>query len=373
MEPGKVELATRAGNNFNVLRFLAAVLVIFSHAYELPTGLARHDGVFYFTGLPISWYAVNVFFVVSGYLVLTSWERRPFVLAFLWARFLRIHPGLFVMLVLTIPLLGIFFSSLPLFQYLADGQTLRYLAGCLSIIHVQYELPGVFENTPLSAVNGSLWTLRYEILCYAGIALTGSVGLLRSCGTRRVVLTLVVLASSVALVYLDAREMHPQGGKLAMVYELARLSMCFSLGGLYFGLEKKLPLKISILAALLILMIGARGTSLFAPVANIAVAYCTMWLAFIPDTKCLNWTRSAPDYSYGIYIYAFPIQQALISTTPTMSQATNFIFGLTLAMAFAAMSWHLIEQPALSYKSLFSRAQPSVRSRPQNENMHSFP
>jgi peptidoglycan/LPS O-acetylase OafA/YrhL len=365
MEHGKIEFTTRAENNFNFLRLSAAVLVIVSHAFELPTGLARHDLIFYLTGYSISWYAVNVFFVVSGYLILTSWERRPSLSAFAWARFLRIYPGLFIALILSVALLGIFFSTLPLSQYLSNDRTLRYLAGSLSIVYVQYDLPGVFENTPQPTVNGSLWTLRYELLCYVGIALAGSIGILRTSSTRRRLFTSVVVVSSIALVYLDARDMHQQGGKLAMLYELARLAMCFALGSLYLGMEKVLPLKVTILTALFLLMVVAVGTSLFVPVANIAIAYCTIWLAFVPGGKFAAWARSAPDYSYGVYIYAFPIQQALVATFPTATPAANFMLALAISLAFAAMSWHFVERPALSHKKLFSGMHPSKQRRPQ--------
>jgi peptidoglycan/LPS O-acetylase OafA/YrhL len=364
--PATVEPGRRAGNNFNLLRLSAAVLVIISHAFELPTGLARHDEMFYFTGRALAWYAVNVFFVVSGYLIAASWDRRPSLGPFLWARFLRIYPGLFVMLILIVPALGIFFSTLPPLQYLANNQTFLYLAGGLSIVHVQYELPGVFENTPLSAVNGSLWTLRYEVLCYAGIALAGVIGLLRSTGPRRLLLVAVIIASSVVLICFDARGLPQLGGKLAMLYELARLAMCFSLGALYLGMEKDIPLKIYILAPLLAVMIAARGTPLFAPLANIATAYGTMWLAFVPAAKWITWTRSAPDYSYGIYIYAFPIQQALIAAIPGISPAANFAFALAFVIVLAAMSWHFVEKPALSYKSLFSGSR-AIRPMPVAE------
>lgn len=352
------ERATRDGNNFNLLRFVAASLVVLSHGFELPTGSAAHDWAYSFTGRAFSWYAVNLFFVISGYLIFVSWERNRSPLPFLWARFLRIFPGLFVMLVLTVLTLGAF-STLPFSHYIIDDQTLRYLLGCLSIVFVNYELPGVFSTNPLNSVNGSLWTLRYEVFCYISVVMLGLAGFLKLRHTRRNLLVVGILANALVLVWFDTRGLHQAGGKLAMIYELARLAMCFLLGGIYREFEKKRPLKFFILVGLLAWMIATVRTPLFVPIANIATAYAAMWFAFVPGGSWIAWTRSAPDYSYGIYIYAFPVQQALISAQPGISPLSTFVLGFGITIALAALSWHLVEKPSLAYKQLGLRREPA--------------
>ncbi len=343
-------------NNFNFLRFFAASLVVLSHAFELPTGFRSHDVAFALTGQPFSWYAVNLFFVVSGYLIVVSWERRSSAFAFLLARFMRLVPGLFVMLAITVVVLGAAFSTLSFGQFMTDSQTWRYAVGCLSILFVQYELPGVFSNNPVSAVNGSLWTLRYEVLCYLSVAAIGLLpGLQRIDRTRRLMmLSAAVAATAFALVLFHAFDLRHAGGKPAMLYELARLAMCFLLGGLYRQIEARMPLRLDIVLCLFVLTIAAAGTILFSPVANVATAYATFWVAFMPKGRWITWTRSAPDYSYGVYIYAFPIQQALIAMWPGMTPLANFTLGFALTLAAAALSWHFVEKPALSLKRRFS-------------------
>src|SRR4051812_28318215 len=106
------ELATEKDNNFNMLRFMAATLVILSHGIELPSGLVSRDWAYHLTGQSFSWYAVNLFFVLSGYLIFGSWDAKPSLITFVKARFLRIIPGLFVMLVLCVLVLGVGFSKL---------------------------------------------------------------------------------------------------------------------------------------------------------------------------------------------------------------------------------------------------------------------
>lgn len=346
------ERATRSKNNFNILRFLAASFVIVSHGFELPTGITQRDIAFTLTGRTLSWYAVNVFFVISGYLIFVSWQRKPSLILFFRARFLRLIPGLFTMLLITVPTLGVAFSILPLSHYITDTQTIKYFLGCLSIVFVKYELPGVFTANPLRAVNGSLWTLRYELLCYVGIAAAGCVGLFKLPHLRKMILLVGIVLSSMLLIWLDATGYGQSNDTLGMLYELERLSMCFLLGSLYSEFEGRIPIKFTVLIGLLALMILLVRTSLFAPVANVATAYATIWLAFIPSGKWIQWTRSAPDYSYGIYIYAFPIQQALISLMPGISPAANISLGFFFTLIFAAASWHVIESPALSLKRL---------------------
>ena len=348
------DIASRSENNFNALRFAAASAVVLSHGYELPSGLSQHDWAFAATGRALSWYAVNLFFFISGYLIFLSWERNPSPLSFFWARFLRLFPGLSVMLVLTVLILGIGFSALSFSQYILDTQTFRYLLGCLSIIFVRYELPGVFSSNPLNAVNGSLWTLRYEVFCYVCVAVIGMTGRFKSLQRRRIFLGGGLLITSTTLFYLDTRGIAQLNGKIAMAYELARLAMCFLLGGLYRELEGKLPLKlVAVLGLALLAMLAAR-TPLFVPIANVATAYAAVWFAFVPNGKWIRWTRVAPDYSYGIYIYAFPIQQALIASLPDASIVALLFPAFGITFVVAASSWHLVEKPALAHKHLLS-------------------
>jgi len=349
--------ATPTKNNFNALRFIAASLVILSHGFELPTGLAVRDLADAVTGKAFSWYAVNMFFVISGYLIFVSWRKKPSFTLFCWARFLRIVPGLFVMIFVTVFVLGALFSNLTFAKFLTDSQTIKYVAGCLSIIFVKYELPGVFTANPLQAVNGSLWTLRYEIFCYAAVAVAGLAGLWKLRRIRASIILIGIAGASIVLVALDLvwADLRDNNHRVGMLYELARLGMCFLLGGFYAEIERKVPLRLSLLVGLLLLTVAASRTAIFTPIANVAMAYATMWFAFIPNGKWIAWTRVAPDYSYGVYIYAFPIQQSLIALVPGIAPVGVIVGGFFATLLFAGLSWHLIERPALSLKQIHGR------------------
>lgn len=343
--------ADRRRNNFNMLRLIAAALVILSHGIELPSGLTGRDWMLQATGQSFAWYGVNIFFVISGYLIYLSWQRRPSLAAFAWARFLRIMPGLFCMLVVSVLVLGAAFSSLAFFDFLTNAQTRTYFFGSLSIVFVKYELPGVFTDNPLSAVNGSLWTLRYEVLCYVGVALMGVVHLLADRRKATAVLAVCLAVEVCILVGFGVLGLDRDGARLGMFYELARLGMSFHLGGLYAQFDDRIRLRLGVLVAAVILSGLLIGTPLFVPVVNLTVAYAAFWFAFVPSSRWIVWMRTAPDYSYGTYIYAFPMQQALIAAIPGASPITVILGGLALTLVFAAISWHLVERPALQLKN----------------------
>jgi peptidoglycan/LPS O-acetylase OafA/YrhL len=349
------ERAAPSRNNFTALRFIAATLVILSHGVELPTGLAQRDWVYTATGKALSWYAVNLFFVISGYLIFLSWERTPSIKSFFWARFLRIMPGLFAMLVITVVILGTAFSTLAVGDFITNTATFKYFVGCLSVLFVQYELPRVFSSNPIHAVNGSLWTLRYEISCYFAVGAAGAIGALGSPHRRRTILLIGTLVASTMLISLDALGLGDSNDRLGMIYEFARLSMCFQLGGLYSEFGDKIPLRSIFVVGLVALLLLIVHTSIFTPVASITTAYVACWFAFIPNGKWITWTRWAPDYSYGIYIYAFPVQQAFISLMPGSSPSSNIIVGFCVTLFFAGISWHIVEKPALSLKRYIPR------------------
>ncbi len=169
-------------NHFALVRWVLASAVIFTHAFDL-TGASGSDPMLPILGIAVSGLAVDGFFVVSGFLVAMSLERSHSLVSFAAARFLRIYPGLAVVLVLSALALGPAMTSLPLQNYLLDPAIYVYVLQNLIPITFTYDLPGVFAENPFGpAVNGSLWTIRFEIYCYAILALIALLGLYRPTG-----------------------------------------------------------------------------------------------------------------------------------------------------------------------------------------------
>jgi len=168
-------------DNFLLLRFLAASLVIYGHGPSISAGLAWPD---LFAWLGWGTYsgdmAVDVFFVTSGYMIAGSYLRRRHLPDFLWARALRIYPAYLFCLLACALALGPVFSSLPPKAYLADHGVLHYVSKNLELGKgLAWYLPGVFTANPLAGiVNGSIWTLPAEVRMYLWAAALGVLGLL---------------------------------------------------------------------------------------------------------------------------------------------------------------------------------------------------
>ena len=164
-------------SGFDLLRIVAASLVIVSHAFPLSGRFEPR--VFGYEALTYGTLGVAIFFAVSGYLVHQSWHRDANVKRFLTRRAARLFPALTVALLITVFALGPLVSSQSASDYLADSQTYRYLVGNLSLFLVEYDLPGVWLDQPTAAVNGPIWTLRLEFTAYVLLMALGVAGLLR--------------------------------------------------------------------------------------------------------------------------------------------------------------------------------------------------
>jgi len=189
----------RDDNRFDILRLLAAWLVLFSHCYPLG-GRASSEPLTRTAGIDtLGGVGVAIFFVLSGYLVTLSLERSPHLLEFARRRILRIYPALMTICLLSVVLLGPLLTTLPQTTYWHQRLTWSYLLTASAWI-IQFPLPGVFADNPLpSAVNGSRWSPPYEITCYLVLALLSLVP-----GSTRAKVTLVTAAVAVVPLFAPA-------------------------------------------------------------------------------------------------------------------------------------------------------------------------
>ena len=158
-------------NNFDVLRLVAATLVLVSHCFPL-TGHEEPFGAL--TGVTLGEVGVVMFFAMSGFLIAKSWTDEPDPGRYFRKRALRLLPALVVAVAFTTLVLGPLFTSLPLSDYLTDAETWWYLIRASLLVTIAGELPGVYDDNVFpDAVNGSLWTLPLEAGCYVMIAVLG--------------------------------------------------------------------------------------------------------------------------------------------------------------------------------------------------------
>lgn len=344
-------LGSREGdraNHFNLLRMLAATGVLVSHAYPISLGPdAVQPLEAWLQGTTLGAVCVYVFFAISGYFITRSFAHSPSWSRFLAARALRLFPALLVVLCVTV------LASATLLSTAAPGlfwsEVPGYLASNLTLFRLDYDLPGVFEANPYGvAINGSLWTLFYEVLCYMGVFLAGLLGILhrpRAFGS----LLVVILALCLAMPALPVPD---------RLDTLAQLGLPFTIGAGFWLLRDRLPL--SPLAALGLFGIAAltHGTPAFLPALTLALSYAIFVLGYWPSRIFESYNRLG-DYSYGMYIYAFPIQQIVASNGVT-DPLLNICLALPLTLLCAVLSWKLVERPALQLKP---RARPHAASR----------
>ncbi len=165
------QLLSKNNNNFDFLRLTAACLVLIGHApLILGQKFYSWDPFKILFGHNMHAFGVVVFFVISGFLVASSWERRHSAFSYFKARILRIFPGLIVAVLICVFILGLLLTNRPTGEYLSSVQTYQYLFN-MTLLRISYNLPGVFEYNPIaSSINGSLWSLPYEFCCYIVLA-----------------------------------------------------------------------------------------------------------------------------------------------------------------------------------------------------------
>lgn len=331
-----IESIPRSGHNhFNLLRIIAASAVIVSHSFPLSLGRSAVEPLQSFAGFSLGSAAVKAFFAISGYFILLSFERRRSNLAFIIARASRILPGLLAVSLIAAFIVGPLLTMLP--GYFGYRATWLYPVHVVSLIDLGPPLPGVFATNPFpNVVNGSLWTLFFEVACYVGLFLTGVL-------TRRFWLVLAIYVPT----YILCRYF------LSIVL-FATLSLPFLLGmAVYrYPLILKRDWAVGLLGiAVLSSMLGFRIEELW----SLAIGYGVLWAGFAKADWLLHYNRFG-DYSYGTYIYGFLIQQVIAASMQGIRPAAMMAFALPIAWVCGVLSWNLIEEPGLKLRRVHWRS-----------------
>jgi len=341
------QYANSRDNNYNLIRFVAAVLVLVSHCYPLVHGDNYTEPLGSLTGVTLGMLALNVFFITSGFLVAGSLVRRNNLMAFVWARALRIYPALIVALFFCVFVVGLAFTNLPWSDYVGHKRTLLYFfVNSLMIKSPLHELPGVFtENAYAKAVNGSLWTLPWELRMYFLLAIVGfSAGLRR---IRHILIPLLAVAGTV-IHQLDRYYGIFQGTRWGAMFQFISY---FFIGASLFLYRDKVTVNYRIFYASLAVMVlsAAINRVAFYLCFNTLLPITILCLSYVPGGVIREFNRCG-DFSYGIYIYAFPIQQSVAAVWPEASVSLMFLLAFPITLAFSIASWYLIERRFLAMK-----------------------
>ena len=346
----RLELAAEQPSGFDYMRLALAILVVCFHSVVTAYG---SDAQREFSATPfgqISGLILPMFFSLSGFLVAGSLARAPGITTFLGLRAVRIFPALAVDTVFCALVLGTLFTSLPLREYLQHSDFLNYFQNILGIIH--FQLPGVFEGNPSHKVNGQLWTIPYELECYIVLAALGILGVHSRRGVFVVLLCAVAFALEFRVVFLSVQ---PWAGRMLVLCFLAGVALY-----LYRDVVQSNLIYFALAAALSLISLT---TPKLYYLSAFPVAYATAYIgAFNPKKVALI---KSGDYSYGIFLYGYPIQQALVALTPLARDwRSNIVLALPATFLFAALSWHLVEKRVLAKKGVMKIIQAKVPPNP---------
>lgn len=333
-------------NNLNLIRMVAASMVLVSHAHAIVTGDPANEPLASQTGEALGKYAVIVFFGISGLLITRSFDRNPDPLRYLVARILRLWPGLMMTAFFGMFVVGAATTVLPSAQYLTSPGTYLYFFKVITLAKADGALPGVFIDNPVAhAVNGSLWSLFHEFACYLLVLGLGLLNLLR----RKWVMVGVSVAFLLAFLFLSA--WIDRGGVFYYLGRFSHTALAFIYGMLAYTFRQSLPISLS---GVLLGWIAVVTSSLVLPqdallhkaIVQLALVYSVFYLAYVPKGILLKYNDFG-DYSYGMYIFAFPIQQTLVHLFPEQAIWENILYAFAVTLFMAILSWHFVEQNAL--------------------------
>lgn len=340
---------SRDRNNFDLVRLIAAVTVVYAHSFvvQLPDG--HEDPVAVLLGYDYTGsLGVFAFFLLSGLLVTASFDRQRSASRFVLLRASRIWPAVAAASLFAIFLMGPLVTTLPLDKYFSSFRTWSNLDSFSTIVFGRrMQLPGVFDhNRQPYAIFGPLWTLPIEVRYYGVVLITGMLGLLKS---RRAIFGAILLGAIPFLVYphfephfyVTLRNLAHKPGGYGFFPEPV-----FMAGMLLYAFRDRVHISGWTCVALWCAFLVLRGTPLEYDLFYLAFGYAVLWIG---TAALLHRFAPRNDYSFGIYIYGFAVQQVIACFWPHLDHMSAFLLTLPFVFACAWVSWHCVEKPALDW------------------------
>lgn len=338
----------RFSNNFDLLRMVAAVCISFTHSYNL-VGQNDNEPLMQLSGsrYDFSFIGLCIFFSISGYLIAKSACTSPTVVNYWWKRLLRIQPLLILVCLLSIFILGPFFTNLPAGNYFSDTATWTYLRNFFPATGVQFTLPGVFTNNIVeSSVNGSLWTLVIEERLYLVVT---ALFFLKPSRKWYFVVPLILLNAVYFLSNLAS------GLDFLAYFKGVHIfyGLVFLNASAYYLFEIDFKKIASSPLWLLLIMAAVAVCVLVLPMFYCHVFFAPLLVMGLAHVKAFtNKAGRWGDFTYGIYIFSFPVQQVLINLSAnTIKPLELFAKTMMIVLPLAIISWHFFEKKFLALKN----------------------
>lgn len=342
----KLQASVNKSNNFGLLRLIFAYLVIFSHSPELLDGNAHRELFNRLTGtLTFGALAVDGFFLISGYLICQSFVYSKNTLSYFYKRILRIYPAFVLIWVVSLFVVVPLSGNSHLLASLDWQQWLRNLVKV--VILSQPHIDGFAFNSQIEPLNGSMWTIRYEFLCYLTIPVIAVLGL----NKRNVFLITVLILGLNLFTRLYGIDFKINKPFPVSLHLFTRLEFAFMIGMCFYQFKSYIvwDKRISLLCILLLALLTRN--QLFAEVALVCFGgYLMFNFAFQFKNTFTQSVGLKSDISYGVYLYAWPVQGLLIQHYPTINPWLLTVVTIVMVSLLGLLSWRLIEKPFLNFK-----------------------
>lgn len=325
------EFLVKDNNNLDFIRIICASLVIVGHSYRLNPNPGQRDLIELLTGFTYSGaLAVKIFFFISGMLVTDSLLKRQSIPVFVISRFFRMMPGLLFLLLITTFIVGPIATEYPLGDYFMNTGTYKYIISNFAFI-TNYTLPGVFRHNNLGqTVNGSLWSLRLEIRCYAFLLLA-----FLFIKSRKPIYNIMIL-----LIFIDA-VFHLKIIGRGDNTEHSLLPLSFALGSFLAVNKEKIVLSNIVGAVLVVLTAALWRTGFNEIMFVIAVCYLVLLLC---KNKYIKKIKFKHDISYGIYLWGFLVQQIIYDIVSLQNIYVYMLESIVASAVMGYFSYILVEK-----------------------------
>jgi len=349
-------------NNFGFMRFVAASFVIVVHALAILETNHGTNPLGQFTSNPLllSKLRLYFFFFASGYLVLKSAKNSHNWLDFIWKRIIRIYPAYIVHLLIPIFVIGSIFTTLPFREYLASEQVFKFfIRSCL--FFTDSYLPALWKSHPNAEVNGSTYSLIYEVVLYLILM---ALIILKWAKNARVITALFIVHILAYIVFTNSGYIIPESPLYYIPITNMTVSRAidfgtyFFAGALFLVYKDFIPVSRWLFYRVLIVL---TVTSIYSSISQIScylfLPYFIYYLSRVQSPNWLkNWSRNG-DYSLGMFLYGMPISQVIVELMGSSVLSHSWLY-VSLAwissLLAGVLSWHLIEKPASRFKHLFS-------------------
>lgn len=339
--------ALNTKNNFGALRLFFAILVIISHSPELIDGNRSREILSQiFHTVSFGELAVDGFFLISGFLIFKSFQYSTSFISYIKKRVLRIYPGFIAASIISIIVFAPLSAGIAVLD-LSFRDILKNIIKMFFLFHPWVD--GAYKNNPYPVLNGSLWTIQYEFICYLLTPIFAFFVL-----KKKNLLLMIILISSVILIlskvygwqYETSAPLHIR------VFELIRFMTAFMVGAAFFIYREEIVWRPSISIICVVALIGLMFSSVFAELGLIVLGgYLLFNFALNYQSSFLNSVGSKNDISYGVYLYAWPFQNLMVQYNPAINPWFLALITIIFTASMGFISWKLIENPFMKLKS----------------------